>query len=135
MAGFAAAYEQAGLTLANPRNQWSAIRDDGAVALTVWGDRIDKSSKPWTYDTRRWSAEQAFASSAGRSVPNRHVSARLDPGQNDLVLILRQPEDPDKRPRKVESGRHWHRRVGVISGGSYDRETGGSRMKLRPAPE
>lgn len=134
MAGFAAAYEEAGFTLANPRNQWCAEREDGAVAVTIWGDRIDKISEPWIYDTREWSAEQAFASSAGRTVLKRHVAGRLASGRNDFVLILCQPVDPDARPRKVKSARHWHQRVGVIGDCKYDAGTGGFRMELRPAP-
>ena len=134
MAGFTAAYEEAGFELANPRNQWSAERKDGAVAVTIWGDRIDKSSEPWIYDTRAWSAERAFASSVGRTVLKRHVAGRLATGRRDFALILRQPVDPDVRPRKVKSARHWHQRVGVIGDGEYDAETGGFRMELRPAP-
>ncbi len=133
MAGFATAYAEAGFTLANPRNQWSAEREDGEVAVTVWGDRIDKSSEPWIYDTMAWSAEAAFASSAGRTVLRRHVSARLASGRNDFVLILCQPVDPDARPRKVKTARHWHQRVGVIADGDYDAGTGGFRMELRAA--
>ncbi len=134
MAGFTAAYEAAGFTLANPRNQWSAVREDGAVAVTVWGDRIDKSVEPWTYDTRRWSAEPAFRSSPGRTVLMRHVAGRLASGRSDFVLILCQPVDPEARPRNVKIARHWTQRVGVIADGDYDSETGGFRMELRPAP-
>ena len=134
MATFSAAYEAAGYTLDNPRNQWSAARADGRVALTVWSDEIDKSSEPWVYDLGPGHPRlDIWVHKAGNTARCRHISSALESGQIEFDLILCVAEDPAANPRKVKHARHWYQRVGRIVPGTFDPRLGTFRMELLAA--
>ena len=134
MATFSSAYREAGYELNNPRNQWSAQRADGKVAITVWKDEIDRSEEPWLYDLsvshRRF---DYWKNLAGNTVRRRHIASALERGCNEFDLILCEAEDPYVEPRKVRIARHWKQRKGRIVEGSFDSAVGTFVMELVPA--
>ena len=131
---FTGAYLKAGYTLENPRNQWSAVRDDGRVALTIWSDEIDKSAEPWRYDVSECHPRfSLMIGKVGHAVRAMHIERALGCGQTDFDLILCVAEDTTANPRKVKIARHWDQRVGRLVDGSFDRQAGTFVMELCPA--
>lgn len=132
-ASFKTAYEEAGYQIANPRNQWTALREDGSgVAMTVWSDEIDKTSEPWRLDMRAHPRLGVWIGKVGNSVRIRHLrhaEQSLD-GRVDLILCV--AEDVEEEPRRIKRARPWTQRQGFLVPGTLNSETGEFLMELRP---
>jgi hypothetical protein len=134
MAGFKEAYAQAGYSLGNPRNDWSAVKDDGkGVALTVWQDEIVKGQGELHLDLRNhphlceWKDRQG---NRKRIADIRHGLSQCD-GRFDIILC--RAVDVNASPRKVASAEHWKRLVGVIQRENFEEVNGTFLITFVPA--
>jgi hypothetical protein len=117
MAGFTEAYEKAGYVLANPRNDWAAIKPDrSAVALTVWQDQIVKGQDPLFMDCRgalnlaEWKDRQG---NHKRIQAIKHSLTHCD-GMFDFILCVAVAVAVKASPRKIATATHWARMRGHI---------------------
>jgi hypothetical protein len=122
---FTGAYAKAGYTVANPRNQWSAIKEDGSgVALTVWSDEIDESQEPWRMDLRNHKRIDVWRGKVGNKVRLRHLCHAMENLEGRVDLILCIARDVDENPRRVKSARPWYQRQGRLVAGTLNSLTG-----------
>jgi hypothetical protein len=120
MAGFTEAYKKAGYVLANPRNDWAAIKPDrSAVALTVWQDQIVKGQDPLFMDCRgapnlaEWKDRQG---NRKRILAIKHSLTHCD-GMFDIILCV--AADVKASPRKVATATYWSRMKGHIGADTF----------------
>lgn len=130
-ATFKAAFAEAGYTLKNQRQDWSAMREDGRVALTIWRDQIDRESEPWLYGPK-FSDPALWSDKPGNLLRIAHLQHVLETGQTEIDLILCEAVDTEAEPRKIKVARHWWQRIGVLRPDSLDPQVGTFEMELRP---
>jgi len=130
-ATFKAAFAEAGYALKNQRQDWSALRDDGRVALTIWRDQIDRSSEPWLYGPK-FGDPAIWSDKPGNLLRIAHLQHVVETGQTEIDLILCEAVDTDAEPRKIKVARHWWQRIGVLRPDSLDPQLGTFELELRP---
>ena len=134
MAGFTEAYRKAGYVLANPRNDWSAVRSDGsAVALTIWQDEIVKGQGPLFVDLRGHPLLAEWKDRQGNRKKIRDVKHGLAHCGGVFDIILCRAVDVTASPRKVAYAEYWQRMRGHINPDTLDEGDGTFRIDFRPA--
>ena len=122
------AYRQLGYKITNPRNQWSAINEDGGVAITIWEDEISKAQEPWTVDNRAHPKFHLWGHKVGNKSRARHLAKAMENGGSvDLILCV--AHDPSEEPRRIKDRRPLRSREGKVT--DFDPLTGQFRLELR----
>lgn len=133
MAGFTEAYAKAGYRLTNPRNGWSAVREDGsAVALTIWQDEIVKGQVPLFMDCRTHPNLADWQDKQGNRIRKTHIHHGLVHCGGQFDIILCRARHPTAQPRQVQSAELWQAMVGIIHPDEFDPASGAFRITFGP---
>ena len=128
------AYMDAGFSIANPRNQWSACDiARPAVAITVWEDQIDRSSEPWRFHTSAFRDVKIWGKRVGNAVRKRHVAFALQSCGGEVSLVWIKAADPMEPVRRIIDRRFMSERIGRIVASSFNPVTGEFAVELHRA--
>ncbi|PYB77275.1 MULTISPECIES: hypothetical protein [Rhizobium] len=95
------AFAEFGVVRKNPRWSWSAVSADGkTVVLTIWEDRLDRSSDPPIYDTLDWPPE-TWQSSHSNKERLAHLKIARDNCDGLFRVVITVAKDVSSRPRKI----------------------------------